>query len=363
MQLKLRFTGFLILISSYGYCQLSILNANFNEYNITANSLSQISVNNIGASGLVKIEIVLTNSANVRLLSAVSLPVEVKQGLTVFGSHSLPFESISYGTTPQAQYVKTTHRLSSGGFNYCVRIIPLTIIETGDENCQSINVSEDYQLFLINPIDEDVIESSTPILMWMHTEPFNLLGEGEFFRMILVEVKTGQEPDEAILSNVPIFVKSYVAKHQVQYPLDADKLEKGKTYAWHVQKIANGAILSSSEVWSFSLEKLKATKHSYVIVKKKLDGTVHKVFDKKIYFRFDERYKTSASLVCAVYNGKRELIEPTLKNEHTSQVAIPSAGYNGYELDLKQYRLKKGFYTLEVSNEKKEKFLLKFYVD
>ncbi len=45
------------------------------------------------------------------------------------------------------------------------------------------------------------------------------------------------------------------------------------------------------------------------------------------------------------------------------QLNVKSAGYNRYELDLSAMGLKSGFYTLEVLNEKKELYLLKFKVD
>jgi len=353
----------LSILSVLGYTQVSILNANINEYNITPNSLSQISVSNSGASGTAIIEVVLLNTANQTLLTAKSTPLEIKSGVTIFGYHNLKFSSIIYATSPQGNFVKNIHRLPSGGFNYCVKLTPIVGIEDGDELCQSISAVEDENLYLINPNDEDVIETVTPILLWMHTEPFNLLSPGEFFRMTLAEVKTGQAPAEAILINNPIFVKNHVSKHQVQYPLDAKKLAFGKTYAWMVQKISNGNILASTEIWSFSLEnKPNPKEHMYIALKTKLDGSVYYVQDDMVYFRFDERYKSSA-VDCKIYNEKREVITPSLSNEQENEEDVKAAGYNSYEMDLKPYKLKKGYYTLEALNEKKEKYYLKFYVE
>lgn len=345
------------------YGQVSIINANINEYNITPASLSQISLSNNGGVGKVKFEIILTNSANNSLLSLSSNVVHVKQGLTVLNNANLNFTSIYYASSSQGQYLKNLRRLPSGAFNYCVRVIPVAGFENGDEYCQSLNTSENENLILVNPYDEEVIETKSPMLMWLHTESFNLLSEGEFFRLTLVEVLDKQSSEEALLVNTPKFLKNYVSKHQVQYPLDASKLEEGRNYAWNVQKIANGNILASTETWSFTLAKNKSkTKNVAITLKTKLDGTVYHVNDDMIFFRFDERYKSS-DIKSKIFNDKREEVKAELENKKSKKNGSKSVGYNSYKLDLEPYNLKKGYYTLEVLNEKNEKYLIKFYVE
>lgn len=351
------------LTVSVANAQTTILNVNFNEYNVSQSSLSQITISNLSNSGVVRIEGKLTNSANEVLLSTISDPVNIIEGVNVFGSHNLKFSSFIFSSSSQGEYTKTFHRLPSGAFNYCIQIIPVTGIEEGDEFCQSIDASMDEQMFLVNPYNEEIINSATPILIWSHTEPFNILAPGEFFRLKMVLIGEKQAAVEAMVINTPIYVSNYLEKHQVQYPLDAPTLEAGKKYAWQVEKVSNGNIIATTEVWEFRVEdKIQNTQMMYVELKKKLDGAIYVPQDDRIYFRYDERYK-SDKLKCKIYSDDRKEITPDLTNEQNESTNAKSSGYNSYELDLKPYKLKKGYYTLEVLNEKNEVFKLKFVIE
>lgn len=354
---------FSLFVNVVAFAQLTVINVNFNEYNISPSSLSQITISNGSGSGQVRIEGKLTNSANEVLLTTVSETIALSEGVSVFGPHNLKFSQFNYSGGPQGEYIKNMQRLPSGAYNYCVQVIPISGIEETDEYCQSVDASMDEQLFLVNPYDEEVINTSTPILIWSHTEPFNLLAPGEFFRLKLVEVYNDQEGAEAMIVNTPIYYQNYVEKHQVQYPLDAKKLESGRHYAWQVEKVSNGNIIACTEVWEFSIEaKMKPEKIMYVELKTKLDGSIYIPQDDLIYFRYDERYQSS-SLNCKIYSDSRKEIFTEIENEQEKSTNAVSTGYNSYELDLKPYKLKKGYYTLEVMNEKGELFMIKFVIE
>ena len=339
----------------------TVLNATFNEYNISLNGLSQITLSS-SIDGKIKIEASITNVSNTVLLKLVSADIMVKKGITSLNASTLKFTQVAYSNHPQANYIKTFNQLPSGIFNYCITVIPIQNFEQGDEYCQTIDATEKEQLYLINPVDEDEIETPTPILIWFHSEPFNLLNQGEFFRLVLVELNDNQSADAGITANIPYFIKNNLTKHQVQYPMDAKPLENGKRYAWQVQKMANGQIVTTTEVWEFSLaDKKTPTDFRYVYVKDKLDGSVYNVVNDRIFFKYDERYNSSV-MTCKIISDTRKVIEPETKGEEAEEQSLMQVGNNKYELDLKPYKLKKGYYILEVYNEKKDKFQLKFYV-
>lgn len=361
--MKYFFSLFLFIAFSSINAQVSVVNANINEYNISKSSLSQITVSNIGSSCVVKVKTTLRNSSNELLLTMTSLPVTLKQGVNIFTSSNLNYSQVVYSGSPQGNYLKNLHRLPSGAFNYCVTLIPISGLEEGDEYCQSVDASQDDQMYLVSPADEEVIFTPTPILLWMHTEPFNILSPGEFFRLTLVELNDNQTPADGVISNVPIFISNYVGKHQVPYPADAKTLEQGKRYGWIVQKISQGNVIASTEAWEFTLSKeVKPKDHMYVDLKKKLDGSIYKVQNDRIFFKYNERYE-SKTLDCKIYSDSREEIKTETINEQSDSEGAKSVGYNSFELDLSPYKLKTGYYTLEVLNFKKEKFLLKFYVE
>jgi hypothetical protein len=341
---------------------VSVVNATFNEYNASISGLSQITLSS-SIEGKVRIEAIITNVSNVTLLKLVSSEVIVKKGITSLNNSTLKYTQVAYTNHPQADYMKTFNQLPSGIFNYCISVIPLQSIEEGDDYCQSIDATEKEQLYLINPADEDEIETSTPILIWFHSEPFNLLNQGEFFRVILVELNENQSASSGITANIPYFIKNNLTKHQIQYPFDAKPLEYGKRYAWQVQKIANGNIISTTEAWEFSLpKKNNPTDFKYVYLKEKIDGSIYNVQNDRIYFKYDERY-VSTNLICKIISDKREEIKPEVEDVETSEEGVKQIGSNKYELDLKPYKLKKGYYILEVRDEKNSKYQLKFYID
>ncbi len=355
----------LIALSCIAYAslhaQVSVVSANLSPYNVTPNSISQVSISSTH-NGVIRIEAKLMNSANETLMTVRTEPVNVVSGLNVFGAHNLRFASVVNGATPQAKFIQTQHRLPSGNFNHCITVIPLSGFEDGDEYCNQLTTEEDEFLYLVNPIDKDTIDSKRPMLLWMHSEPFNLLATGEFFRITVVELKNDQSAQDGILSNSPVMIKNYLNRHEVQYPFDAKELEAGKRYGWQVQKISNSAIINQTEAWEFVLaEENTPSDHMYVKLQRKLDGGHYVAQNDRIYFRFDEKY-ASSKVVCRVYTDQHALIEPELKNKQKQAADAKVTGYNNYEFDLQPYNLKKGFYLLEVENEKGDKFLLKFYV-
>ena len=364
MKLNLILGFFLFLLVNTYQSQVSIVNANLNDFNVTPNGLSQITIFNGGSAGNVTIEVSVFNAANNSLVELKSNIVVLKSGNNTFGAHNLSFSSVIYASSPQGNYVKNQHRLPSGSYNHCVRVVPIGNIEEGDDYCQSIDALADEFLYLIYPADDQELETPTPVLIWMHNEPFNLLSQGEFFRLTLVELGLDQKATDGLISNVPVFVSNQLTKHQLQYPFDAPVLVSGKRYGWQVQKISNGNIIASTEAWEFSLvERPGPHSQVYVALKTNLDGTIYSVKDDRVFFRFDERYQSS-SVNCRIIQSDGKVIEPRLENNNEEVAGeSKSAGYNCYELDLKPYGLKKGYYTFEVRNEKNKKYLLKLYVD
>ena len=340
----------------------TILNATFNEYNVSISGLSQITLSS-SIDGKIKIEASITNVSNTVLLKLVSTDLMVKKGVTTLNASTLKFAQVAYSNHPQAGYMKTFNQLPSGVFNYCITVIPIESFEQGDENCQTIDATEKEQLYLINPVDGDEIETPTPMLIWFHSEPFNLLNQGEFFRLLLVKLDDNQSAASGITANIPYFIKNNLTRHQVQYPMDAKPLEKGKRYAWQVQKMANGQIVTTTEVWEFTVaDKKIPTDFRYVYVRDKLDGSVYNVINDRIFFKYDERYNSNV-MTCKIISDERKVIEPETKGEEAEKESLMQVGNNKYELDLKPYKLKKGYYILEVYNQKKDKFQLKFYID
>ncbi len=359
-------TAFLLLLSltgaQYSSGQVSISNANLFPFNVTRQAMVQVAIMSNTSQAQIRLESSVSNASGEVLYKVSTAPFQLNMGLNNVSLSKVQIIEESYGMSNQASYVKTNHRLPSGAFSFCVVAIPISGLESGDDYCLDIDASDNEFLSLVFPNDGDTLDTDRPVLNWTHSESFNLLTEGEFFKLIVVEKEKDQSNEAAVTTNEPVFLKNYVTRHQVPYSLDAKKLEKGKTYAWQVQKISRGSIVNKTEAWEFIMRPEEEIKeHMFTTLKRKLDGTFYHVYNDKIYFRFDERYATG-NLNCRILNEKRQEIKPEMESTESHLSNQKSAGYNQFILDLLPFNLEKGFYILECLDEKSEKFLLKFYV-
>lgn len=357
-------TGLVLLLGSVN-AQISVIGTQVQHFNITANSLLEVSLMNAGQQQQVIIESKLFNSGNELLMSVRSAPFTLKNGLNTPATVSRQAASLEYGNNNQVNHIKTFHTLPGGLFKLCVNVISSPSMESVDDFCDEIESDLSQFLYLVSPPDKDTLPTAQPLLLWTHSEPFGILGQGEYFRMIVAELNKDQLPEEGILSNSPLLMKNYLTTHEVQYPMDAKTLESGKRYGWQVQKMANDIVLNKTEAWEFTLRVDKPVKdNKYSVLRKTLDAGYYKVENNKIFFRFDEEYATG-NISSVIYNSQRQAVKPVVKTDEIKNGAynIKQNGYNRYEINLDKLNMMSGFYTLEVNNEKGELFLLKFYVE
>lgn len=344
--------------------QVSLLNAAVNAYNITPQSLCQVTVMNAGAECDATLEVRLTGSSNDALVTVRTNVFRLKQGMNSINGTSLSISGIQYSSSAVAKHIQSARMLPSGYYHYCCYLTIAGSTEAPEELCLDIEGNPSAFLSLVSPFDKDVVNSSYPVLSWTHSEPFNLLATGEFFRLVVVELSAGQEAEAGIAVNQPVFMKNSLLSHQVQYPFDAKKLEPGKRYAWQVQRIASGVVMSKSEAWEFTVAAAPAEKESkYAVLKRTLDGGFFTVEGSRLYFRFEEEY-TSTEMQCTIYNNKREVVKARAKNENiaSGNINVKNNGYNRFEIDLDELDIAAGYHTMEIKNAKGELFILKFHV-
>ncbi len=369
MSLKYFFSSFLLClcIQTRIKAQVSIVSINVQPFNVVPEALLNVGIMNNGEQQQVQVVTQLYNSTNTILLVVKSAPFQLMKGLNVGLSGDRKTSFVEYSGNQQANYLKTTHNLPSGRYKVCSSIIAFQQSEKLDDFCDELEADFNQYLYLVNPLDNDTIDSKTPLLSWTHSEPFTILNQGEFYRMIVSEIKNGQSTEEAISVNNPVMVKSYLKEHQVQYPYDAKELLEGKSYAWQVQKIGDGIVLNKSESWKFNLRvRPEIIILKYVALKKQLDGAFYQANDGKVYFKFSEEYRNNGDLKFILTNSKLKTINIEIvkdikeKGSKDVVVKLKQLGDNRFDLDLNS--LKSDFYTLEVKNEKKETFYLKIFL-
>lgn len=348
-----------------GNAQVTILSSGFHSMNVTPSSLFQITVMNAENELTVTMEAEVSNSSGQSLLKVTSLPVKLINGINQFAADYIKSNSTVYGQNEQAHFVQTHKTLPSGTFKYCVRIVAQGS-EANDEYCDEIQSDATSFLSLVSPFDADIIETSTPMLIWTHSEAFSMLAPGEFFRIVVTEKKQDQSSEAAVAANQPLFFKNSLTQHEVQYPFDAPLLQEGKTYAWKVLKMAAGgqAVIEQTDAWQFTIktEEIHNT-NKYTLLRKTLSGDYYSCSTDQLYFRFDEEYR-NGNLKYEIRNDKNEKLSTEIKHDEQVEenTQLRHSGVNRFELDLAKYKLSKGYYTLIIYNQKNEKHYLKFHV-
>ena len=116
---------------------------------------------------------------------------------------------------------------------------------------------------------------------------------------------------------------------------------------------------------TFSIRKKDEVRdYKYVTVGKTVDAGYYTAVNGKIFFRFDEDYN-NPNVNCTILDSKNQSVKIVPQNEKWKEAESNSIdhGYNRFELDLNQYHLASGFYTLQIINQKKEVYKLKFYIE
>lgn len=346
--------------------QVSILTMQLTPYNITPESMLAASVMNSGSEVQVQMISQLYSSSNEPLLTVSSAPFILKSGLNGPFDGNRKATGTEYAGGSQAQYIRSTHVLPTGTFRICIRIFSMQNQEIRDEYCDETVSDYNQFLYLVNPFDKDTIDNKTPVLVWTHSEPFNVLAQGEYYRMVVSEIKDKQNAEEAVTVNVPVMAKNYLAVHSLQYPYDGKELKEGQRYAWQVQKITNGLVSNKTEAWEFVIRREPVEKDiKYVALRQTVSADYYKAVNGRVYFKFNEEYNSRGTLMARITSdkGKGYAVE-VLKDEKDKPAlsTIKSTGDNRFVLDLDKQHIKPGYYTMEIRNEKKETFYLKFYL-
>ncbi len=352
-----------------GYCQIAIATFQIEAFSISASSIGQaVVMNSEPANVEAQFEMIVRDADGGQVLLVKTNSVTLKPGVNFLSQTPLSFERVEYGTGSRARYLKQNGFVPSGKYFYCLYVSNMS--ETGriDEQCDELVSDFMMQLNLVYPADKDTIETSNPVLVWNHDEPFDQVSSNGFYRIVVCEIGDNQNPESAIIANRPVFIKDFLNSHSIQYPFDAIKLVTGKRYAWQVQKIDNTALIARTETWEFVLrppDEIPAP--MYAVVKTKPEAGAFKPVGNKLYFKFEEDYHSSGTLTYQVRDDQKKLVSMEPVNQRGNQTGSGASmkfnGDNRYEVDLNAYNLKAGYYLLELKNEKKQVFYLKFIIE
>lgn len=228
----------------------------------------------------------------------------------------------------------------------------------------SLSWSYAQNILPIAPFDRDSIKTQYPLFSWSYLGQRAANNERDFYRFILVELLDDKQTAEAgIVMNRPIIKMDFVAGTQFFYPYDAPELEKGKRYAWQVQRIQNKVLVDKSEAWWFIIPLEPIIPIQYYKITTKHDGQLYRTIENKMHIEFYEAYSQKA-LNYYVVNEKGEKIETkiyrSIFNKEPELNGELSPGANFLIIDLGN--VPDGIYELVIVDAKRRKYKMKFVV-
>lgn len=188
---------------------------------------------------------------------------------------------------------------------------------------------------------------------------------------ILVAVNDGQNSEEALLYNTPIYQENDIRTYYLQYPPDAPPLGHGN-YAWQIRNENDYVLLSTDfQIGSVNTSgyEVPAPDHVWMYTKEKLDGSYHIAYDKMLHIHVCEPYAVcdTQKLRFCVYDSERGIVLRTneggfVTDYATVRVSSPSltTGENWIRLFLNSNCDNYSDYYLEVWDGKGGKSFLRF---
>jgi hypothetical protein len=312
----------------------------------------------------VKLEVLLTDMSNNQpVLSGVSRTFQLKKGVTlVTVTHADP---VIYNVLAAGYGIDANPAgfLPIGVFNICYRVIKVStdLEERLAEECETVEIEPVSPPMLLIPYDEEKIETTRPLFIWVPPAPQNLFNN-LFYDLKLVELNQGQSPADAIADNLPVYAQSNIPLTTQPYPTSYPELDTAKTYAWQVTARNNSSAIAQSEIWTFKVKQYSLS----------VDTAAHAEYYSRLRAQNDASYIVCTGILFFEFTNELNLDTIGLKitglsgptrgmvSLETSTLPV-KRGQNFLKLDLRNAALTdRHIYQLEVSGLSSGKWYLKF---
>jgi hypothetical protein len=349
--------SFLCWFSS-GIAQIMVTGHLASPMNCSPTNVLSVSVQNgTGVTAIGAIQATLREANGQVLLVVRSMSIEFSPGTSRFNGQSI-LESSDFKEQPTAVNLWSHGQLLSGQYELCFEVI----LSTGEDvpsMCFPLVSCYSSFLQLVNPFDKEIVVQSNPILTWGHSGLLPSIDPLETFDLRLVEVGKDQNKSEAIAENPFVLFLPNIKSHSILYPIDAKELELGRTYAWQVRHSYADKVIEFSDVWEFTIQEWEDPRDiKYVYLSGSEYSDLVEVYN-SLYVRFDERY-LSEMVEVALEDANAKVLLPELLSD-SQNVLSKRNGFNGYRINLSQYHLKAGYYTVIMWNAKGDKYSIKIH--
>lgn len=252
-------------------------------------------------------------------------------------------------------------KLPQGTYEYCVQVKvkdQQSELDYGPglDECIYNRVSDIFLINLVDPENDAKLHEYNPMFSWVVNYPF---ASQLTYRIRVAELKKGQNNENAIVRNNPVYSEKNIMSTSKMYPVTGRPLQKIQPYVWTVDAYYKGILLGGAEVWKFTiiedslLVPITADQSYYDFVKRRSDSRVYAVGELKLKYKSDV---TADTFDVKLLNSKNEVVSISTKR-------IPV--YNGDNLfsipffeksDLKHM----SDYTIELTRADKRNYTVPF---
>jgi hypothetical protein len=216
-------------------------------FNLQLNSVTGFTVmNTSGAGKQVNIVYALKNNSDDVLAQGQQNGITINPGVTNFNAIT---HHLTYSTISSAFDVDEFGNIPYGMYRLCVDIFDALNMEPMANGCGEIEAILLSPPHLVYPIDQQEINVLNPSLTWLPPSPS--VNTSFIYRIKVAEIQPNQNPFDAILNNFAVYEESNISFTGTLYPLTAQALEYGKTYAWKVSAYIGTRLVGETEVWTF----------------------------------------------------------------------------------------------------------------
>ena len=270
-------------------------------------------------------------------------PVNIRPGVSSFQTNTFRKAAFFFQRNALGSIVSQTRTFPPGEYTFCYHFMSADKLSNDDyENCFDASIEPLVPITLSSPDHKDKICEKRPMLSWIPPMPFSASMR---FRLMLTEKTSGQSV-ENMLTNTPLILLNDISSNMINYPGSAPDLKEGKTYCWRVVAYEKGVVISTSEIWEFTVECKEAPvalpTDSYRELKLFVNGNYY-IAQQVFKFSLNNSYnvkKLNYSII-DIDNEMKEI-------KRLPEVAIKS-GLNNIDLDLTDMGLNPGkHYILRV---------------
>ncbi len=204
-------------------------------------------------------------------------------------------------------------KLPQGTYEYCVQVKvkdQQSELDYGPglDECIYNRVSDIFLINLVDPENDAKLHEYNPMLSWVVNYPF---ASQLTYRIRVAELKKGQNNENAIVRNNPVYTEKNITSTSKMYPVTGRPLQKFQPYVWTVDAYYKSILLGGAEVWKFTIIEdslmvpINADQSYYDFAKHMGDTKVYAVGELKLKYKSDDPADT---FDVKLFNRKHEEI-------------------------------------------------------